>query len=86
MNGSPGAQRPRRARLKVSGSRTSQRDGRISLTVTVRKGTPVAPMVRLSLRDRRSGHRVLPAFHSDNHLWTFGVTAQGYRTPRVSNR
>jgi hypothetical protein len=29
----------------------------------------VAPMVRLSLRDRRSGDRVLPARYFENYLW-----------------
>ncbi|WP_428957334.1 discoidin domain-containing protein [Streptomyces sp. cg35] len=58
------------AKLAVSGGRTSQRDGRISLTVTVRNnGRAVAPMVRLALRDHRTGHRVLPARYSDNYLW-----------------
>ncbi|MFB7085240.1 discoidin domain-containing protein [Streptomyces sp. NPDC056296] len=58
------------AALEVTGGRTSQRDGRIALTVTVRnKGRAVAPMVRLALRDHRSGDRVLPARYSDNYLW-----------------
>ncbi|MYW70146.1 hypothetical protein GTY65_39755 [Streptomyces sp. SID8379] len=58
------------AKLEISGGRTSQREGRISVTVTVRnKGRAVAPMVRLSLRDHRTGDRVLPARYSDNYLW-----------------
>ncbi|MDQ0777428.1 hypothetical protein QF026_005894 [Streptomyces aurantiacus] len=58
------------ARLEVSGGRTAQRDGRIALTVRVRNnGRSVAPMVRLALRDHRSGDRVLPARYSDNYLW-----------------
>jgi hypothetical protein len=46
------------------------RDGRLTTTVTVRNtGDVVAPMVRLSLRDHRSGDRVLPARYSENYLW-----------------
>jgi hypothetical protein len=96
------------ARLEVSRGRTTRRAGRASVTVTVRnKGRVVAPMVRLSLRDRHTGHRVLPAHYSDNYVWLLpgeerevtiscplgarhtgdlAVTAQGYGTPRVSNR
>ncbi len=58
------------AGLELSGGRTSQRDGRIGFAVTVRnKGRVVAPMVRLALREHRSGDRVLPALYSDNYLW-----------------
>lgn len=58
------------ARLKVSRGRTTQRAGQASVTVTVRnEGRTVAPMVRLSLRDRHTGDRVLPAIYSDNYLW-----------------
>ena len=40
------------------------------LTVTLRnEGTAVAAMVVLSLRDRRSGQRILPTLYSDNYLW-----------------
>ncbi len=59
-----------RAELDVSRNRVSRRNGRVSVTVTVRnKGRSVAPMVRLALRDRRTGNRVLPALYSDNYLW-----------------
>jgi hypothetical protein len=40
------------------------------LTVTVHnEGSAVAAMVVLSLRDRRSGQRILPARYSENYLW-----------------
>ena len=40
------------------------------LTATLQNnGRAVAAMVVLSLRDQRTGHRVLPAFYSDNYLW-----------------
>jgi hypothetical protein len=40
------------------------------LTVTLRNnGRAVAAMVVLSLRDQRSGQRVLPTRYSDNYLW-----------------
>jgi Exo-beta-D-glucosaminidase Ig-fold domain/F5/8 type C domain/Glycosyl hydrolases family 2/Glycosyl hydrolases family 2, sugar binding domain len=40
------------------------------LTATVRNnGRTVAAMLRLSLRDKRTGRRVLPAHYSDNYLW-----------------
>jgi hypothetical protein len=40
------------------------------LAVTLRNdGDAVAAMVVLSLRDRRSGQRVLPTTYSDNYLW-----------------
>ncbi|MFJ4830748.1 discoidin domain-containing protein [Streptomyces sp. NPDC088747] len=58
------------ARLEISEGRTVRRDGRLRLSVTVRnRGRAVAPMVRLALRDHRSGNRVLPARYSDNYLW-----------------
>jgi hypothetical protein len=39
-------------------------------TVTLRnEGTAVAAMIVLSLRDRRSGQRILPTRYSDNYLW-----------------
>jgi hypothetical protein len=44
--------------------------GQDELTVTLRNdGHAVAAMVVLSLRDRRSGQRVLPTRYSDNYLW-----------------
>ncbi|MEC3998378.1 discoidin domain-containing protein [Actinacidiphila sp. DG2A-62] len=58
------------AALRLTRGRVTSRDGRLSTTVTVRNtGRHVAPMVRLSLRDHRSGERVLPALYSDNYLW-----------------
>jgi hypothetical protein len=58
------------AKLRLSTGRVSSRDGRLSVTATVRNtGDSVAPMVRLSLRERRSGDRVLPTRYSDNYLW-----------------
>ena len=40
------------------------------VTTTIRnEGRTVASMLRLSLRDQRSGDRVLPALYSDNYLW-----------------
>jgi hypothetical protein len=39
-------------------------------TTTIRNtGRTVAAMVRVSLRDRHTGHRVLPTLYSDNYLW-----------------
>ncbi|WP_433887431.1 discoidin domain-containing protein [Streptomyces sp. CA-111067] len=58
--------------VRLSGSigRVGRRDGREELTATVRnRGTAVAAMVRLSLRDQRTGERVLPTLYSDNYLW-----------------
>ncbi|MGR6919158.1 discoidin domain-containing protein [[Actinomadura] parvosata] len=58
------------ARLHLTGGRTSEREGRLQITVNLRnRGDVIAPMVRLSLRDHRSGDRVLPATYSDNFLW-----------------
>jgi hypothetical protein len=40
------------------------------LTVSLRNnGRAVAAMVVLSLRDQRSGQRILPTSYSDNYLW-----------------
>jgi len=40
------------------------------LTVTLRNdGAAVAAMVVLSLRDRRTGQRILPTLYSDNYMW-----------------
>jgi hypothetical protein len=44
--------------------------GRGGLAVALRnEGHAVAAMVVLSLRDRRSGQRILPTYYSDNYLW-----------------
>jgi hypothetical protein len=56
------------ARTKVSVSASPA--GRGKLTATLRNtGKTVAAMLRLSLRDRRTGDRVLPAQYSDNYFW-----------------
>jgi hypothetical protein len=42
----------------------------MELTATVHNhGDTVAAMLRLSLRDRHSGDRVLPTRYSDNYMW-----------------
>jgi hypothetical protein len=48
------------------------------MTVSLRNdGQAVAAMVVLSLRDRRSGQRVLPTRYSENYLWLLpGETRQ----------
>jgi hypothetical protein len=44
--------------------------GKGKLTTTIRNdGKTVASMLRLSLRDKRTNERVLPAQYSDNYLW-----------------
>ncbi|HZC27616.1 MAG TPA: discoidin domain-containing protein, partial [Actinopolymorphaceae bacterium] len=44
--------------------------GRSETTVSIRNdGRSVAAMVRISLRDRRTSARILPAFYTDNYLW-----------------
>ncbi len=56
--------------VPVSASVQGGGGGPDGLTVTLRnEGHAVAAMVVLSLRDRRSGQRVLPARYSDNYLW-----------------
>jgi hypothetical protein len=56
--------------VPVSASAPGAGGGPDRLTVTLRNdGHAVAAMVVLSLRDRRSGQRVLPARYSDNYLW-----------------
>jgi hypothetical protein len=53
-----------RARLAVKTT-----TGKGKLTATIRNDGPsVAPLIRLSLRDR-DGERVLPALYSDNYFW-----------------
>lgn len=49
---------------------TDRSGDRHGLTARVRnRGTAVAAMVRVSLLDAGSGHRVLPALYGDNYLW-----------------
>jgi hypothetical protein len=56
------------ARTKLT-VRTSSA-GKGKLTTTIRNdGKTVASMLRLSLRDKRTDERVLPALYSDNYLW-----------------
>ncbi|MCK2244687.1 MULTISPECIES: discoidin domain-containing protein [unclassified Crossiella] len=56
------------AQTRVSVRVGEQRPGK--LTATLRnEGRTVAALVRLSVRDRRSGERVLPVTYSDNYLW-----------------
>ena len=58
------------ADLRLTRSRVTARDGRLTSVLTVRNaGTAVAPMVRLSLRSHRTKQRVLPARYSENYLW-----------------
>ena len=48
----------------------SRSGARTELTATVRNtGTAVAAMVRLSLKNGATGHRVLPTLYSHNYLW-----------------
>jgi len=59
-------------RTKVSATvgRVSRSGTRAGLTATVRNDGPaVAAMVRLSLTDGATGHRVLPTLYSHNYLW-----------------
>jgi Exo-beta-D-glucosaminidase Ig-fold domain len=65
--------------------------GENQLAVTLgNDGHAVAAMIVLSLRDRDSGQRILPARYSENHLWllpgeTRDVTVswRGGRQPAV---
>jgi hypothetical protein len=60
-----------RTEVRATGRRVTRRgDGGGELTVTLRNtGRTVASMLLLSLRDRHTGDRVLPARYSDNFLW-----------------
>lgn len=50
--------------------RVSRSGDRTELTATVRnQGPAVAAMVRLSLKNGATGHRVLPTLYSHNYLW-----------------
>jgi hypothetical protein len=61
------------------------------LTATVHNGGgTVAAMVRLSVRDKKSGDRILPARYSENYLWLLPgetrpitVSWPGSRSPQV---
>ncbi|MGW3310205.1 discoidin domain-containing protein [Streptomyces sp. NPDC001073] len=59
-------------KTKVSAKlgRVSRSGDRTELTATVRnQGPAVAAMVRLSLKNGATGHRVLPTLYSHNYLW-----------------
>ncbi|MBP2472144.1 hypothetical protein JOF53_001016 [Crossiella equi] len=56
------------ARTRVATRVRRQQNG--SLTAVLRnEGRTVAALLRLSLRDKRSGERVLPTTYSDNYFW-----------------
>ncbi|MFE4175746.1 discoidin domain-containing protein [Streptomyces sp. NPDC056909] len=60
----------RTAKVSVDPGRVSRSGERRELTARVHnRGSSVAAMVRLSLRDERSGERVLPTLYGDNYLW-----------------
>ncbi|MGW7418730.1 discoidin domain-containing protein [Streptomyces sp. NPDC054813] len=59
-----------RVSVEVTGTDREARKQRHTVTARVtNRGSSVAAMLRVSLRDARSGHRVLPALYSDNYLW-----------------
>ncbi|MFI6019017.1 discoidin domain-containing protein [Streptomyces sp. NPDC051287] len=61
-----------RTRVSVDVTGTDHDPGTRRRTLTARvtnRGSSVAAMLRLSLRDARSGQRVLPTLYSDNYLW-----------------
>ncbi|MEV7323382.1 discoidin domain-containing protein [Streptomyces sp. NPDC093970] len=61
-----------RTRVSVDVTGTDDDPGTRRRTLTARvtnRGPSVAAMLRLSLRDARSGRRVLPTLYSDNYLW-----------------
>ncbi|MEU6098306.1 discoidin domain-containing protein [Streptomyces sp. NPDC047079] len=56
--------------LSASVTRVTRTADRHQLTATVRnRGSAMAAMVRLSLRDDKNGDRVLPTLYSHNYLW-----------------
>jgi hypothetical protein len=64
---------------KLSGTIThlSRSGARHELTATIgNRGPGVAAMVRVSLLDDTSGHRVLPTLYSHNYLWLLPGEAQ----------
>jgi len=57
-------------KIAASHQHTRTADGVGEMTVTLRNtGATVAAMVRLSLRDKHTGDRILPTRYSDNFLW-----------------
>jgi Exo-beta-D-glucosaminidase Ig-fold domain/F5/8 type C domain/Glycosyl hydrolases family 2 len=62
--------RAAQTRVLAEVTRTHRSGARHGLTARLRNtGSSVAAMVRISLRDVATGHRVLPALYSDNYLW-----------------
>ena len=58
------------ARLSVSSGNVTTAGADRQAVVSLRNtGTSTAAMVTLSLRDQRSGERILPAFYGDNYFW-----------------
>ena len=59
-----------RTRVSVDITDTDHSGPRHGLTARLRnRGSSVAAMVRVSLLDAKTGHRVLPTLYSDNYLW-----------------
>lgn len=59
-----------KATLKATASAPYVKDGRTCIDVRLSNtGNVVASMVRLSLKDKASGERILPTFYSDNYVW-----------------
>ncbi|MFJ4626498.1 discoidin domain-containing protein [Streptomyces sp. NPDC088847] len=59
-----------KTKVSTKRGRVSRSGDRTELTATVRnQGPAVAAMVRLSLKNGATGHRVLPTLYSHNYLW-----------------
>jgi hypothetical protein len=59
-----------RTKVTVETGPVRRTGGGREVTATVRnRGDAVAALLRLSLRDRHSGARILPARYDDNYLW-----------------
>ncbi|MFI6493633.1 discoidin domain-containing protein [Streptomyces sp. NPDC050564] len=59
-----------KARVFLDITETDHSGERHGLTARLyNRGSSVAAMVRVSLHDARTGHRVLPTLYSDNYLW-----------------
>jgi hypothetical protein len=58
------------AQVSASAGPATASGGSNRAAVSLRNtGTTTAAMISFSLRDRRSGQRILPAFYSDSYLW-----------------